>query len=101
MLITRVELLIECFSDRQIIEKNWRLNSSFIIMINTFKSKRIPFCVKSQKTPRRHFQIRLYKNNQLILSKAKVAVCSEIYEKVINILCGETVKCLSVKRNGT
>jgi len=40
------------------------------------------------------------KTNQLMMYKAKAAVCSEIHAKYINTLCGQNTELLNVKLGG-
>jgi hypothetical protein len=57
-----------------------------ISVLNILKTKRNQFYIRNQSVPRsKHFPLKLLKKtNQLIMYKAKVAVCSEIRTKYIN-----------------
>ena len=64
---------------------DWATRPTCFLYINPLKTKRIPLYLKPQSVPRcKHFPPRLYKTNQLILCKTKVAVCSEIRTEHIN-----------------
>jgi hypothetical protein len=55
------------------------------IIIHPFKDQTRLFYARTQRVPRsKHSPPPLYKTNQLILCKAKVAVCSELHTKHIN-----------------
>jgi len=48
----------------------------------TFMTKYNPLYIRNQSVPRcKHFPPRLHKTNQLMMYKAKVAVCSQIHTK--------------------
>jgi len=53
-------------------------------------------CGKLKKTP-----VSVIQTSQLTLYREIIAVCSEIYTKHINTLCGQNVEFVKVKPGGT
>jgi hypothetical protein len=53
--------------------------------------------IKLQSVPRSKHTVPLTKTSQLMLCREIIAVCSQIYTKHINTVCGQSVELLNVK----